>query len=1217
VEISVVNLAGQVIVERQFSLEAGKHSVLLPVLASGVYLACIRSQTAAVRVVKWLSTGEGTQTANIRLGGNADVDLPQTASVVVPKKGLQSKPRGVIRLLPPEKQVLSMNKSANGIIQPLLYTVSEEENIVEMLYTEGDLLRFTGKNGNKTTIVMNIPTCSHDITFDFYGCTDAGGRHYAVVNAGDMLWMAEDLSGCPAGIAKAASAGEWNSAAPTMAYLNYSDANADKGGYYNHAAAKIALPTGWHLPTAGEVDAMLTELGGYDTPEKKLAVAELLKSREEWNGITALDSISFGAKAAGIILLDGNFDEQNTSVSYWTRSTKNLVPIFWQLNETDGITFSSTNTADTKYGYRVRGCRPAPSAYKDIMDPIMTAAGYNTQQKSAAPAVSSLFESGPLGGTYRYMLPEPQNLAINLRPNEGYLGREFYYYNTGVRGSYRIGDNNSDVPYSVNWQVDERGVAVNYASQPSKMAALRIEKMDDDRSLPNNNLTMKLKFYNGNNLERSIDLPQNLFSVLSTIYIYGTAPVTENGFERYKPYALSVPTHTPNSRWIYWNPYEHYPGTVSTPDNNKEKYDFFFREVYSRHIQLLAADFTGDCNDELVFVCNYKVYVLNAETGAIIQEKTFPAAVRADVGDADGDLNPDITVAYLNGTDATAQTQIEIYHNGDLTVAPVAVATAPISVLTDIKTGNLFGNGKNQLIVYTRKAIADLYQGDGRSANDIYFATFDSVAQVSVYEYDADSLPLVKSFEIEQPKLGNNTLCLVDFSGANGKKDLAAGNKIYRYNTLNDNFSVEHEFLSADDYIPVDNLKAGYINSANSLGFELVYNKIFLTGDGSLGNPFTWRVTAHTFGRYNGVFSTNKISQGAGGGNNDAVAPSVDYLNGFKGLPYMALLNTNYAKKILEYRSHATTMSEPRIYALLAAPPFFKYDRDGNEYQYGNFGSMGTSWGKSEVVGSSTSNSSSSSNSFIVGFEFQYEAPVIGVPLGGIDFEMSMESEVTHSTEKSYTTTQSIEFTTSQQDVVILSAAFYDTYTYEIVESENPDEIGGLLTISIPDAAGIRTMGLSLKDYERMMADNRHAPNLRQIFQHKEGFPFTYPNEALNGLAAMPFSGQEFVSTGSAASVNRSISLDESTAQTAGMSFSMDMELVVTGPGGVKAGAGFGTSTTSSSTHSEGNGHSIAGNVLAPNSVFDNVPQFRWNVYWLKANAGGQEFPVVYYVVKE
>ena len=1197
VKIAVTDISGRTLTSNTFNLETGKQTAVLPAMPQGQYIVTL-SGKGINESVKWVSTGGGTG-GTIRMESNASAPVEALAATFSPTSGNTQKSESYSPIQPTSTVYFP-------VFPPQLRAANA--NTVEMEYHDGELLRFTGVSGNRTTIVMNIPTLSHDIAFDFYECKDAAGRHYPIVNAGGLLWMAEDLSGCPEGVTQATAAGDWNSATPTMAYLDYSDANANAGGYYNHAAAKIALPEGWYLPTAGDVDAMLAELGGYDTPEKKLAVAELLKSREAWSGIASLDSISFGAGAAGIVGLDGSFSEQDASVNYWTRSTKNLVPIFWQLNETEGITFNASNTADAKYGYRIRGCRPAPSAYKDIMDPIMAAAGYNAPQQRAATATSA-FESGPLGGTYRYMLPEPQKILANLH-NAPIDQIQLYSCTNGIMNSI-IGDQQMLKPTTSFVDLLERGVAVNYASKPSSMVVLRIEEMDMDWLIPEGRLDqcklkMQLIFYS-NKVDRVIDLPQSLFSVLSCYQ-----PGNGNTYET-------------NSTLVYgWSNY--FPYILSLQGPNKERVNDtrIGKENAVRHIQLLAADFTGDSNDELVLVCNHKVYVFNAETGAIISEKTFPAPVRADVGDADGDVNPDITVAYLVGIrEETAQTQIEIYHNGDLTAEPVATATAPISILTDIKTGNLLGNGKSQLLVYTRKAMVELdNMGTTSSSDDIYRSVYDTFAQVSVYEYNAGSLPLAKRFEIKQPTrgLGNNDLCLIDFSGANGKQDLVAGNKIYRYNPLQDNFSVEHEFMLnknqignppfTDYEIPEDNIKAGYINSANSLGFELIYN-VYYNATNGMGVMTPYFAT-RTFGCYDGVFSEKILKE------DDKI---IHYHSGANRMgnsnPYIVLYNTNYPKKILEYRSHATTMSEPRIYALLAAPPFFKYDRAGNEYQYGNFGSMGTSWGKSEVVGNSKSNGSSSSTSFIFGFEFQYEAPVIGVPLGGIDIEFSMESEITNSTEKSYTTTQSVEFTTSQQDVVILSAAFYDTYTYEIVESENPDEIGGMLNISIPDAAGIRTMGLSLNDYERMMADNRHAPNLRQIFKHKEGFPFTYPNEALNGLAAMPFSGQEFVSTGSAASVNRAISLDESTAVTAGMSFSMDMKLVATAPGGVKAGAGFGSGTTSESTHSEGKGHSIAGNVLAPNSVFDNVPQFRWNVYWLKAHAGGQEFPVVYYVVKE
>ena len=67
-------------------------------------------------------------------------------------------------------------------------------NAVKMDFHTGDILRFEGKSGEMRTIVVNAPKTSHAIPFSFYPCKDAQGNTYPIVEAGGLLWMAEDLN---------------------------------------------------------------------------------------------------------------------------------------------------------------------------------------------------------------------------------------------------------------------------------------------------------------------------------------------------------------------------------------------------------------------------------------------------------------------------------------------------------------------------------------------------------------------------------------------------------------------------------------------------------------------------------------------------------------------------------------------------------------------------------------------------------------------------------------------------------------------------------------------------------------------------------------------------------------------------------------------------------------------------------------------------------------
>ncbi|MBP5339860.1 MAG: dockerin type I repeat-containing protein [Prevotella sp.] len=66
-------------------------------------------------------------------------------------------------------------------------------NVVTMDYHPGDILRFEGTSGEMRTIVVNVPERSHSLPFYFYPCVDVSGNNYPIIEAGGLMWMAEDL----------------------------------------------------------------------------------------------------------------------------------------------------------------------------------------------------------------------------------------------------------------------------------------------------------------------------------------------------------------------------------------------------------------------------------------------------------------------------------------------------------------------------------------------------------------------------------------------------------------------------------------------------------------------------------------------------------------------------------------------------------------------------------------------------------------------------------------------------------------------------------------------------------------------------------------------------------------------------------------------------------------------------------------------------------------
>jgi|ERR1035437_2181324 uncharacterized protein (TIGR02145 family) len=126
-----------------------------------------------------------------------------------------------------------------------------ELGTVDMNYTSGDMLKFTGISGNYSTVMMDIPTSDKTLTFNFIECTDGDGNNYQVVEIGTQLWMAENLRttryrrGSIIGI---------NTFGPNggdyIWPVGGSENNVPKYGrlYTHYAASDSACPIGWRLP---------------------------------------------------------------------------------------------------------------------------------------------------------------------------------------------------------------------------------------------------------------------------------------------------------------------------------------------------------------------------------------------------------------------------------------------------------------------------------------------------------------------------------------------------------------------------------------------------------------------------------------------------------------------------------------------------------------------------------------------------------------------------------------------------------------------------------------------------------------------------------------------------------------------------------------------------------------------------------------------------------
>jgi uncharacterized protein (TIGR02145 family) len=128
-------------------------------------------------------------------------------------------------------------------------------------------------------------TCSDSFT------DSRDGKKYCTVKIGEQVWMAENLNYKPS------SGNSW-------CYDN-KESNCNKYGrlydLYDGYIPKKVCPSGWHLPTVEEWDALMNFAGGYEVAEKKL------KAKSGWDNGNGTDDFGFSALPGGHRLqLPGN-----------------------------------------------------------------------------------------------------------------------------------------------------------------------------------------------------------------------------------------------------------------------------------------------------------------------------------------------------------------------------------------------------------------------------------------------------------------------------------------------------------------------------------------------------------------------------------------------------------------------------------------------------------------------------------------------------------------------------------------------------------------------------------------------------------------------------------------------------------------------------------------------------------------------------------------------
>jgi uncharacterized protein (TIGR02145 family) len=235
---------------------------------------------------------------------------------------------------------------------------------VDMGYTTGDRLKFTGISGIYSTIRMDIPVQDKTITFNFVLCQDNNGNSYTTVQigtgkSGSQVWMAENLKTTKykdgTDIPSVTDGAAWSTlTTPSYCWFHNDITFRDiYGALYNwHTVGTGKLcPTGWHVPSDTEWTTLTDYLGGAGIAGGKLKETGSL----HWfsPNITATNESGFTARGGSCRYGYGPFGAVGDWGIFWTSTALGgNSPLYWCVQS--GSTVAGRGTNIKTDGYSIR-----------------------------------------------------------------------------------------------------------------------------------------------------------------------------------------------------------------------------------------------------------------------------------------------------------------------------------------------------------------------------------------------------------------------------------------------------------------------------------------------------------------------------------------------------------------------------------------------------------------------------------------------------------------------------------------------------------------------------------------------------------------------------------------------------------------------------------------------------------------------------------------------
>ena len=1105
----------------------------------------------------------------------------------------------------------------------------QSSDVVTMDFHPGDILRFEGTSDGMRMIHHLSPESSHPVFFDFYRCQDVNGYNYPIVRFGDMLWMMEDLRPQKMNglLYSANNATLWKGLEDYAAAEFVVD---NERAYYTIEGARLAMPKGWQMPSIDEIYAFVKELKA-DT----LTIGDFMKDRDfDWplSLQEGLDTLHLNLLANGYISEEGVLTDE-TLLGLWpTRSTINHGhPATFEIRATNSRLYPYVEHP-RRCAFTVRGCRPAPSVYQEMLQEVFSA---NKEAALKAPRrmpMQLVNDNGPLGGYYTFGSTRSSIMF-------DYGGEQLGGSRVEQRSGILYKNNNSN-----NWVFTDKSlVDFNVNGMDSRRQLRKLTAQGNASGYDNAvyaTWSKEFRVYTDGTTKGSVATVASVMGE-GVVYltIYGDSTKNHAVLEGYEKRPL-LDAQGNEYQWV-----------MPSFDNSKlsrKVYDGnrladFRREYFARAFNLKCIqDETGDGVEEIVMNVANKIAVFDGVTLRCIREHVFEDKgsyigtpnLRFDVADVNNDGYKDI-VLILNSNNGMGY--LHVYSKGYIDEDPIFTKDIGSSTLfCDVKVGNMSGHEYPEIAILTR----------GMETGSNNLLTKNGYLYVSRLGYD-DNLNLTETIVLSQTSvncfaadnatrnhLGNMDLVFGHFRGRSYNEDLIVGDGLWRYDDAQMKptyrFQVLSGTINASRTIPADAITAVTVNESKDL---LVFIWIINSDMDSSNNTEAFAEFGEVWLNNDGnsasysLTHNEKIFGFANSGpyyHNDTKNPEVsnywDYNVGyeFNANPVLCRFVDRERANHFRFISHEVTFSEPRVYAAIAAAPYYK-DLEGSD-------NAETTWGIETSDGVSTAKSDTWGGSIIAGYEYSFSVPFLCS--GGVDFTTKVSAAASVATSHEVTTSFGDSYSAGRDHVVVMQATPFDTYRYEIVSSDNPDEIGTEFVVSMPRIR--RFVPLTLEDYVRLTASQKGVAKPQRYLTATPGVPSSYPplydpnsgkyfvNDEHPFLQGRdPNGGNTFGMAGTGKYSTRTISLATSDSKTTSVEIGVEMELVAN-VNGVKAGVGFNYNHTNEHSHTIGKELTVSGSVPGLPSMNDpEHPQFNWNIYWYYVKDEGGVYPVVNYAVTE